>query len=249
MTLLYLIGRKIKKMMSPNNVKAVFLESSWPWLFLYHQMTQVFHPIMEFVLDWSFVFLGWHWCNGVSRKSILCHPILQNDRYQVLFVNVTRTSADFSAICDLIWLPFGVWQAVTKPWSDTKGHPNRCSSSGEILFQTWDPEEVVILWWFFSTFLCNLHSLSANHSLWLMLPGLPRGTDLYPMVSATSAKTKMKLICAQRFPAGLAFDCARVLCKPKNTQMYTEPYLEYTVPYLLYAKNNKYQVKRKGQHL
>ena len=155
MTLLYLIGRKIKKMMSPNNVKAVFLESSWPWLFLYHQMTQVFHPIMEFVLDWSFVFLGWHWCNGVSRKSILCHPILQNDRYQVLFVNVTRTSADFSAICDLIWLPFGVWQAVTKPWSDTKGHPNRCSSSREILFQTWDSEEVVILWWFFPTFLCN----------------------------------------------------------------------------------------------
>ena len=62
---------------------------------------------------------------------------------------------DFSAVCGPIWLPFGVWQAVTKPWSDTKGHPNRCSSSREILFQTWDSEEVVILWWFFPTFLCR----------------------------------------------------------------------------------------------
>ena len=65
---------------------------------------------------------------------------------------------DFSAVCGPIWLPFGVWQAVTKPWSDTKGHPNRCSSSREILFQTWDSEEVVILWWFFPTFLCKYSS-------------------------------------------------------------------------------------------
>ena len=77
----------------------------------------------------------------------------------------------------------------------------------------------------------------------LFILGLPRDTDVFPMVCATSAKTKMELICAQRFRAGLAFDCARLLCKPQEAeQIYTEPYLEYTVPYLLYAKNNRFQV-------
>ena len=60
------------------------------------------------------------------------------------------------------------------------------------------------------------------------------------MMSSTAAKSKMKLICAQKFKSSLAFECAKVLCKPKSSS-YTEPYLTYAVPFLLYAKNNKYQ--------
>jgi len=73
--------------------------------------------------------------------------------------------------------------------------------------------------------------------------GIPSATDIYPMFCSTSAKTKMRLVCAQKYPAGLAFDCARALCRKKLCMKttYTEAYLEYTVPYLLYAKNNKYQ--------
>jgi len=80
--------------------------------------------------------------------------------------------------------------------------------------------------------------------LGIAFTGLPKDVDLYPMVSATSAKTKMRLICSQKYPAKLAFECARALCKSKtnnSSPAYTEPYLEYTVPYLLYEKNNKYQ--------
>jgi len=77
--------------------------------------------------------------------------------------------------------------------------------------------------------------------LGIAFTGLPRDVDLYPMVSATSAKTKMRLICAQKYPARLAFECARTLCKSKMTA-YSEPYFEYTCsPHLLYAQNNKFQ--------
>ena len=43
--------------------------------------------------------------------------------------------------------------------------------------------------------------------------GIPSATDIYPMFCSTSAKTKMRLVCAQKYPAGLAFDCARALCR------------------------------------
>ena len=45
--------------------------------------------------------------------------------------------SDFSGTTAPIWMPFGVLEAGTKPWSDTKGHPNRITNNWEIGWWMW----------------------------------------------------------------------------------------------------------------
>ena len=52
--------------------------------------------------------------------------------FQSCYFFAWSLQSNFSGTTAPIWMPFGVLEAGTKPWSDTKGHPNRCSGSREI---------------------------------------------------------------------------------------------------------------------
>jgi len=78
------------------------------------------------------------------------------------------------------------------------------------------------------------------------------GVNIYPMISATSAKTQMRLICAQKSAHNLAFEAAKALCKatdaahhpPRSRHLsaFFQAGSKYSpIPHPLYSHNNIYQ--------
>ncbi len=56
-----------------------------------------------------------------------------------------------------------------------------------------------------------------------LVADLPKNVPLYPMVSSTAAKSGLRLICSQSFPAGLAFNCVRALSEVLITKQLLPP--------------------------
>ena len=74
----------------------------------------------------------WFWLAKWKKKGEYIGTLFQ-------FCNFFASSlqSDFSGTTAQIWMPFGVWQAGTRPWLDTKGHPNRTTNGWEIALVIW----------------------------------------------------------------------------------------------------------------